>query len=291
MRIGKSFRLGIHQFAPELCAPEANARKMATAAAESDAALVLTPELSLTGYNLGDDAATLAVPLTDRPDALQPIAELGEDAPDLIVGMVERGTDGVPYNAAVHLREGRIYFRHRKVYLPTYGMFDEGRFFGRGDRVDDFELDGGWRAGILVCEDFWHPSLIYLLATRGIHLLLVQAAGPGRGTWTGGAHGGRFATNDSWERIARTAAQLYGIYVALANRVGVEGGVVFGGESLIVDPTGEVVARGPSDAEAMVTADISLDRVMQARRPGAHIRDEDPHFVVRELNRMLEERR
>ncbi len=284
---GPRLRLAVHQFAPEPRRPEANARRIAEAARRSGAELVLTPELSLTGYDLGDDAASLAMPLDAGAAALP--AALG-GGPDLVVGLVERGDDGVRYNAAVHLRHGSVLFRHRKVYLPTYGMFDEGRFFGRGDRVDAFEIGGGWRAGILVCEDFWHPALAYVLATRGIRLLLVPAAAPGRGTWAGGEAGGRFASNDAWCRIARATAQLYGVYVALANRVGAEGGVVFGGESLIVAPTGEVLARAASDAEDLVVAELDLEAVERARRPYAHARDEDPRFLLRELARALEER-
>jgi predicted amidohydrolase len=63
------------------------------------------------------------------------------------------------------------------------------------------------------------PGLVYVLASRGIDVLLVQAAAPGRGVWTGGEHGA-FASADIWERMARTTAQLYGIYVVLVNRVG-----------------------------------------------------------------------
>ncbi|HEX7118899.1 MAG TPA: nitrilase-related carbon-nitrogen hydrolase [Longimicrobiales bacterium] len=285
--IGPTFRLAIHQFAPELGGVDANAATIAAAAARAGADLTLTPELSLTGYDLGDDAASLALDLDDDAALPAPLAT----APALVLGLVERGAGGVPYNAAALVRDGAVRFRHRKVYLPTYGMFDEGRFFGRGDRVDAVDLGGGWRAGLLVCEDFWHPSLVYLLAVQGIQLLLVQAAGPGRGAWTGGADGGRFASSDAWTRIARTTAQLYGVYVALANRVGVEGGVVFAGESMIVAPTGAVVARAPSDAEAVIEAELSLDEVARARRPYAHARDEDPHLVRRELDRLLEARR
>ncbi|HEX6940166.1 MAG TPA: nitrilase-related carbon-nitrogen hydrolase [Longimicrobiales bacterium] len=284
--IGPNFRLAVHQFAPELRAVEANAARIAAAAARSGADLVLTPELSLTGYDVGDDAAALAVALDD---GAAPAAALGA-GPDLVVGLIDRGAGGVPYNAAVHLRGGAVWFRHRKRYLPTYGMFDEGRFFGHGDTVAAYDLGGGWRAGLLVCEDFWHPALVYLLAVQGIQLLLVQAAAPGRGAWSGGAEGGRFASSDAWVRIARTTAQLYGIYVALANRVGAEGGVVFAGDSLIVGPTGEVLARAPSDAETVIEAELSLDEVARARRPYAHARDEDPHFVRRELTRILEAR-
>lgn len=281
-----TLRLAVHQFAPELGRVDENARRIAETAANSGADVVLTPELSLTGYDVGDDAAELGIAL----DAGAPLPEALHDASDVVVGLVDMGADGVPYNAAVHVRGGSVLFRHRKVYLPTYGMFDEGRFFGRGDRVEAYDLGGGWRAALLVCEDFWHPALTYLAAIQGVHLLMIQAAGPGRGVWTGSADGGRFRSTEAWTRIARTAAHVYGIYVALANRVGAEGGVVFAGESLIVGPTGEVLAQAPSEGEAVIAAELSLDEVARARRPFAHARDEDPRLVYRMLTRILEAR-
>lgn len=281
-----TLRLAVHQFAPELGRVEENADRIAAAAASAGSDLILTPELSLTGYDVGDDAADVGIAL----DAGAPLPAPLRNAPDVVVGLVDLGADGVPYNAAVHVHRGSALFRHRKIYLPTYGMFDEGRFFGRGDRVEAYDLGGGWRAALLVCEDFWHPALAYLAAIQGVNLLLVQAAGPGRGAWTGSAEGGRFRSTEAWTRIARTVAHIYGIYVALANRVGSEGGVVFAGESLIVGPTGEVLARAPSEGEAVIEAELSLAEVARARRPFAHARDEDPHLVHRMLTRILEER-
>lgn len=285
--IGSAFRVGVFQFAPVLGDPESNAMRIAEAASSGGIDLLVTPELALTGYGVGDDAARLALPLEDVTRRLG-ILESVEDA---IIGLIERDRTGTPINAAVHLRRGRILFRHRKLYLPTYGMFDEGRFFGRGTALSTYEPGAGWRAGLLICEDFWHPALVYLLAARGIDLLIVQAAGPGRGVWSGSETGGRFASADVWERMARVTAEIYGIYVVLANRVGVEGGVVFAGGSVIIDPRGRILARAPDDAESIITAELSLDEVARARRPGSHIRDDDPWLTHRELTRLLEEQR
>ncbi|MBX6362439.1 MAG: carbon-nitrogen hydrolase [Gemmatimonadetes bacterium] len=280
-------RLAVFQCAPALRDLAGNARRIATTAAEVGADLLLTPELSLSGYDLGDDAALLAAPV--RPGAPATFAPGLEGAPDVIVGVPERGDDGVVYNAAVHVRDGRVLFRHRKRYLPTYGMFDEMRYFGRGARIDAYDAGDGWRIGLLVCEDFWHPALAYLLATRRIQLLLVQAAAPGRGVWEVPAPDDLFASMAVWERIARTTAQLYGIYVALANRVGVEGAVTFAGGSLIVGPGGEVLARAPQAEEAVLEAELSTLEVARSRRPYAHLRDEDGEWTLRELRRALEE--
>ncbi len=283
-----TLRLRVEQFAPVLGEPEANLERIAAAQAEAareGVELVVTPELSLTGYDLRDRTHALATPLGERPF---PALARG---PDLVLGMVELGTDFTPYNSAVHLRGGAVLHLHRKIYLPTYGMFDEGRYFGAGSRVRTYEAGGGWRLGLLVCEDLWHPALVYLLALGGAQLVIVQAAAVGRGAWAGeasDARAGRFASAQAWEQLAGAAAFAYGIYVVVASRVGVEGACIFGGGSLIVAPDGKVLARGDELREDRLTVDLSLARVAQARRPFSHARDEDPHLVARELARLLE---
>jgi N-carbamoylputrescine amidase len=118
---------------------------------------------------------------------------------------------------------------------------------------------------------------------------VVLTAPPGRGVPAADAGPGRFASAASWEHLARAAAAAYGVYVVLANRVGVEGGAVFGGGSLIVAPGGDVLARGDDLAADRPTAELSLDAVASARRPYAHARDDDPHLVLRELRHLLGE--
>lgn len=272
--------LAIEQFAPRLRAREGNLEHIITAADGVD--LLLTPELSLTGYDVGDAAHHLALPL--EPGEPFPLAHTPTRAA-VVIGMIERGRDGTPYNACTLVRDGRVLHRHRKIYLPTYGMFDEARFFGSSDVLEPFDLDG-WRIGMLVCEDFWHPGLVYVLAAAGIDVLLVQAAGPGRGVWESDSDAVPFASMESWTRIARTTAMLYGIYVALANRTGVEGGVTFGGCSIIVAPDGSVLAEADSSS-GRLEATLRREDLLAARRPGAHIRDEDPHIVRRALDRIL----
>ena len=278
-----TLRLGVAQLAPVLRAVESNAAAIAAAAVAASAELLLTPELSLTGYGLGDAVHQLALP-AERGSRLH-VAPL-EAAPGLlVVGLPERAAGG-PYNTAAALHLGAVVFRHRKLYLPTYGMFEEGRWFGRGATIDAWTTPTGWRVGILICEDFWHPALAYLLAAHGIELLLVPAAAPGRGVWDGGQHSA-FASADVWERIARTTAQLYGIYVALANRVGVEGGVTFAGGSLIIGPDGVVLERADERVETTLRVQLSRAELERARRPYAHARDDDHWLVARELTRLL----
>ncbi|HLL81210.1 MAG TPA: nitrilase-related carbon-nitrogen hydrolase [Longimicrobium sp.] len=287
MSWGRTVRLRVEQMPCVLADPAANLARIARA--QADAAreavdVVLTPELSVTGYDVRDSVHSLALPEVEEPfPALA-------DGPDVVVGTIEHDVRFIPYNAALHLRGGRVLHRHRKVHLPTYGMFEEGRFFGRGERVRAYDAGGGWRVGMLVCEDLWHPALAYLLAADGAHLILVQSAASGRGAWAGGAAGGRWASRASWEHLCCSAAAAYGVYVVLANVVGVEGGSVFAGGSIVVAPGGEVVVRGDDMAEDRLTVDLSLDAVAAARRPFSQARDDRPDVVLRELARIVEAR-
>lgn len=279
-------RLRVEQTAPALGDVAANLAHIAAAAGEAardGVDLVVTPELSVTGYDLRDVVHDTGVRLEGAPFPGLP------DEPDLVLGLVERGADHIPYNTAVHLRRGQVLHRHRKVYLPTYGMFDEGRYFGRGDRARVYDAGGGWKVGLLVCEDLWHPSLTYLMAMGGADLVVVQSAAAGRGAWAGGASG-RFASWDAWEHLARAAAIAFGYYLVLANRVGIEGSLCFCGGSMVIGPDGEVIARAGDTGPDRLTVEMDRAAVAAARRPFAHARDEDPHLLARELARLARNR-
>ena len=270
----ENLRLALLQTAPVLRDEEANRQRIATLLRGHAADLAVTPELSLTGYDVRDAAASLAKSEWPRFDLPCPT----------LLGAIESANAGIPYNVALLAEAQSARVVHRKLYLPTYGMFDEGRYFGRADRLQCFSIND-WRIGVLICEDFWHPALSYVLAMQGIHLLVVMAAAPGRGALVGGEAGAFFASTDAWERIARTTAQLYGIYVVLCNRVGVEGGVTFAGESLAVAPNASVVARAGVE-EQRIDVTLSRHELARARRPYAHLRDDDPRVIVAELQRI-----
>lgn len=278
----ETLRLTLEQTAPALADVDTNRSALEAAVASADADVVLFPELALTGYTLGHRARELGLPL-DGPPPLS----LPDDGPVAVLGCVERGEDHLTYNTAFAARGSRILAAHRKVYLPTYGTFDEGRIFAPGRRsVRPFPLAPGWSAGLLVCEDFWHPALAYLLALQGMDVLLVLSAGPGRGVAPDGA-GRTFTSTESWELIARTTALLHGVYVVLCNRAGVEDGITFAGGSLVVDPTGTVVARAPEAEVARLSVTLEREAVAAARQPYAHLRDEDPAVTLLTLQRIV----
>ena len=131
-------RIALAQCAPALGAVKRNVemhRAWIARAREAGAGLIVFPELSLTGYYLKDLAADVAC-APDDPQ-LAPIAEASRDL-DVCAGFVERSPDAKLRIAQGYWSKGRLVHVHRKVYLPTYGIFDDGRFFGPGERFDTF---------------------------------------------------------------------------------------------------------------------------------------------------------
>lgn len=283
-------RLVLHQTAPLLGEMEANEADLRRRVTESRGAdLLVFPELAITGYSLRNRVQRLAVHLGEEAPLLLPV-----DSPPLAFGLPERGRDELVYNTALIQHRGRILGRHRKVYLPTYGIFDEARYFSRGRAAPPVvELPSGWRVALLVCEDFWHPGLLYLAAMRGADAILVLSAAPGRGQpdRDGGSREtpARFSSPDRWILLARAAAVQYGVYLVLANRAGVEEGLSFAGGSVVVEPSGDILREAPQGIPATLDLELSRDALRGARTPSSHLRDEDPHYMARALQAILEE--
>lgn len=280
-------RLVLHQTAPRLGDPEANAEEIGKRLeATGDAQLVVFPELSLTGYTLRTRVRELAWSC-DR--TLLP--NLPRDHPPVVLGVPEESPRHLFYNTAVLVHRGRIVLRHRKIYLPTYGPFEEGRFFARGEEPPrGADLPCGWRVGILVCEDFWHPALLYLLAMQGVDLVVVPAAAPGRGDPASGGGGGEppggslFASPGGWRLLARAAAFQYGIFLAVVNRTGVEEGLTFAGGSFVAGPDGRILAEAPQGEEATLEVELPRAQLRRCRWPFSHLRDEDAGLLRRALS-------
>jgi len=159
---------------------------------------------------------------------------------------------------------------HRKVYLPTYTLFDEGRYFAWGDGVRAFGTRFG-RVGVLICEDFWHASPPYLLWLDGADVLFLHSASPGRGL----DESDRLSSARWVERINQAYAGLFTTFVVHANRVGFEDGLNFWGGSTIAGPDGEFLAHGPYFEEALLVHTLDLTRftarpapALRATRPG-----------------------
>src|SRR3989441_4848295 len=168
---------------------------------------------------------------------------------DVVVGFYERFQNHI-YNSALYVTLGKqrpeVRHVHRKVFLPTYGVFDEERFVDRGqDGVRSFETGWGGKAAILICEDAWHSLAATVAALEGAQLVIVPSASPARGLGEVEDCAGESlpASVIRWERIVRGIAEEHGVFVALANLVGFEGGKGFPGASAVLDPTGREIGR------------------------------------------------
>jgi predicted amidohydrolase len=249
----------------------------------SNADLLVFPELSLTGYVLQDLASTVALsPSMDDP-VFRRLLDASQDI-DLVVGFVDEDPRHRFFIAAAYLSKGRVLHIHHKVYLPTYGLFDEGRFFAWGDAVRAFDTRFG-RLGMLICEDFWHASPPYLLWLDGADILVFISASPGRGLH----NEGKLESAHWVELVNQAYASLFTAFVAHTNRVGFEDGLHFWGGATVFDPNGELVAKGPYQQEALVLAEIDLNQLHRTRARLPLLRDERTALVMREMKRILGE--
>jgi predicted amidohydrolase len=246
--------------------------------------LIIFPELSLTGYALQDLAVNVALRPHQEDPVFNELFDASEDI-DLMVGFVHEDRRHRFYIAAAYLSEGKILHIHNKIYLPTYGMFDEGRFFAEGDSVRAFNTRYG-RVGMLICEDFWHASLPYLLWLDGADILLFSSASPGRGL----TESPRLSSSLWVEHTNRAYAGLFTNFVAHANKVGYEDGLNFWGGSTIFDPNGELVVRAPDFETELTIAEIDLNQLHRSRARLPLLRDERKDLVLRELERILGEK-
>jgi len=262
-------RLAIVQFRPRKGAYAGNLAQLEAAlrelAAHPEAPdLVVLPETALSGYFLEggvrEQARTAEQVAEDVATAHR---AAGAPPMDLALGFYEIWRN-CHYNSCLYLSLGGgapvIRHVHRKVFLPTYGVFDEERFVEPGAEVRAFDTAWG-RAAMLVCEDAWHSLMPTLAALDGAQLLLVMSATPARGLDSPEAP----ANLERWERLASDSAAEHGIYVAVAQLVGFEGGKAFAGGSIVTGPSGGVLTRGPLFEAGVVRAELDFEEITRVR--------------------------
>jgi len=253
-------------------------------AQEQGASLVVFPELSLTGYTVRDLHWELCIRPAAPPATLAPLLDLSHSI-SMIVGGIEEGDDFGIHNAAFLIEDGTIRTVHRKIYPPTYGMFEELRYFSPGRSVLAIDSKIG-RVGVLICEDLWHLSLPYLLAADGATTIIGIIASPTRVTGPGSRPEIAIANAENHRALAR----LLSVFIVFCNRVGFDDGVSFWGGSEIVAPNGDSVASAKLFDADLVIGEIDEDDVRRARRFSRHFLDEDLRLVESELQRILRAR-
>jgi predicted amidohydrolase len=242
--------------------------------------IVVFPELFLTGYALGQVDEDVTMSANDPR-----LTQLSTISPgtDVLMGFYEDGLGVRSYNAASYYSRGELVHTHRKLYLPTYDIFEERKYFSPGQSMRAFDTGHG-RFATLICNDAWQPQLPFLAVQDGARVLLVP---------TNSAQSRfpeQYDSRTYWRDITVFYARMFECYVVFVNRVGDEGEHLrFWGGSHIVDPWGKIVCALAEDEEDVVTTDIDLSMVRKRRREVPLVREARLGLLAREATRLAEE--
>lgn len=256
-----------------------NARRTAELIAEAraqQAELVVFPELSLSGYSmgqLGDDVAMAA-----NDPVILGLAEHSKDI-DVAVGFVEQGAVHT-YNSMVYLQEGQVSHVQRKTYLPTYGRFDERKHFSPGQSLSAFDTRLT-RMALIICNDAWQPCVPFIAVQDGARILLIPASSSAP-TEPDGAP----AIQRDWQDLLHFHARFLQTFVVFANRVGTEAGLTFWGGSQVIDPWGDTIAMAPRYEPNLLVCDLDLAAVRHARRTLPLVKEARLGLLSREMERL-----
>ncbi|MGL5123008.1 MAG: nitrilase-related carbon-nitrogen hydrolase [Fusobacteriaceae bacterium] len=269
-------KLCLAQMKPYLGNIEKNLLKMIELTKESiekKMDIIVFPELALTGYLLEDLVGHVAI--REVPKELLNLSE----KISIMFGAVELGKDGYIYNSAYYLENGKMLFKHRKVYLPTYGMFDEGRYFKEGNEIKAFDTKYG-RFGLLICEDMWHPTSSFILAQDSAQYIFVLVNSPGRGLDK------ELEIKKEWESLIHGAAISNSVFVTMVNRVGIEDGICYWGGSQVVTPIGEKIVIASLFKEECLNLEIKEDTLIRSRLASPIAKNEKLPLILKELKRI-----
>ena len=277
----RALRIALAQVAPWLGHPDRNLAlhlEQITQARQAGADMIVFPELSLTGYFVRDMVPDLALP-SSAPEIARLLEAAGPMA--VIAGFVEESSRHRYYNSAFYGEGGHVAHVHRKVYLPTYGLFDEQRYFAAGNRIRAFQTARFGRVGILICEDFWHLSAASIMQAEEVDLLVCVANSPARGV-----EGPKIRVAETYDHLTRAYAQLLGAVVVLVNRVGFEDGLCFWGGSTAVGPDGQTLCQAPLFDQALPLAELDPGELRRQRLVAPLARDERLLLTIEEFNRI-----
>jgi len=275
---------------------------------EKGAQLIVFPELALTGYFVGQRYHKMALKMDSREIKQLASATKGTAA---VVGFIEESRSMNFYNSALVAVDGEILFAYRKLNLPNYGLFEERKYFSHGKQIPVFRHND-FTIAVLICNDLWHPSLPYLGVCQKADVFVSIFSS------SEGAMGTEFSNIESWGIINTFYSRIFGIYNICANRVGVEEweekrsvlaaetaqlisvddsdqppqeqSFNFWGGSEIINPFGQQIAKAALHKEDEIFAEISKDLLRRKKILLPYLRDDDPHFTYRELQRILQEK-
>jgi predicted amidohydrolase len=304
-------KVAVYQTSPVLLDLKANLEDVISKihqGREKGAHLIVFPELALTGYFVGQKYHKMALKMDSREIKQLASATKGTAA---VVGFIEESQSMNFYNSALVAVDGEILFAYRKLNLPNYGMFEERKYFSHGKQIPVFRLND-FTIAVFICNDLWHPSLPYLGVCQKADVFVSIFSS------SEGAMGTEFSNIESWGVINTFYSRIFGIYNICANRVGVEEweekrsvfaaetaelisaddsdqppqeqSFNFWGGSEIINPFGQQIAKAALHKEDEIFAEISKDLLRRKKILLPYLRDDDPHFTYRELQRILHDK-
>lgn len=271
----QSVHLAIVQFKPRKGDYAGNLARLGGVFAQLDSLtprpeVAFLPESAVSGYFLEggvrDQAVTTGTLVRDL-DAQYRAAVPSLEPMDIGLGFYEIWNNSI-YNSALYVTLGGsepiVRHVHRKVFLPTYGLFDEERFVDRGFEIRAFDTSWG-RAAMLVCEDAWHSLSGTVAALDGAQIIFIASASPARGLFPRKDEHPGPASLERWERLARDIASEHGVFTSVVQLVGAEGGKTFSGGSVVAGPRGDVKLRAPLWEESIATVTLDTSELTRAR--------------------------
>lgn len=240
--------------------------------------LLVFPEYTFSGYQTGQAVYDSALRVDH--DIFQELVSYTKGI-TVAMGFIEETGAFNFYDSLAFLSDGKIQGIHRKIYLVNYGAFEERKHFSVGPRHESLQM-GTFRVTPFICADVWNPALVHLAGSDRAHIFVFSACSPTQGL------GSRLSTRESWHRMNQFYASMYGVYVLFVNRVGDDNGLEFWGGSQIVDPFGTVIAQAGIGEEDLISAEIDLAEVREARTVLHTVRDEDLGFIRRRLDDVLD---
>ncbi|MBN1848757.1 MAG: nitrilase [Deltaproteobacteria bacterium] len=304
-------KIAVYQTSPILLDLQANLENVIEKihhGKEKDAELIVFPELALTGYFVGEQYHEVALRL-DSPLAKKLASATKGTA--AVVGLIEESPSMNFYNSALVMVDGNILYAYRKLNLPNYGVFEERKIFASGKQVQVFHLKG-FSIAVFICNDLWHPSIPYLGVTQKADLFITIFNS------SQGSMGDEFSNIESWAIINSFYSRIFGIYNICVNRVGEESfeerrtiqapppqnkdahkakkapnrtkTYRFWGGSEILNPFGKHEANAQLYKEDEITAVIQRDLLRRKKILLPYLRNDDPFFTHRELQRILFEK-
>ena len=276
-------RVGLAQIAPTLGRLGRNIDlhlELMERAQQENIDLLLFPELSLTGYTLKDLTEDIAV----RPDDSKEFERLVSASRGFstVFGFIEEKERGLFYNSAAFVSNQKVNHIHRKVFLPTYGLFEEGKFYAQGKNVHTFDTSFG-KTGMLICYDFLHFGACYLLLAGGAEFIIAISAAPGRGQ----DEDDRWASSSMWELMGETLSRFTTSFVFYCNRAGFEEGISFAGGSFVFSPFGKIIGRAAYAERDFLICEIDPADIAQARKKRFYKRDDRPEIISAALQRIV----